>query len=101
MTVGVADRDGQTLPQVPSAADPTGQAGRAIAEEGLWATHLAMRAEGAPRSVSRRALSRALHISPCSVRSWARLGMVAVDSAVRPVVAGTETAGNSLAEECK
>lgn len=74
------------LPQVPAAraTDPTGQLGRAMAEEGLWATYLAMQAAGVPPHVSRRALSKAIHISPSSVRSWARLGMVTVDSAVHP-----------------
>lgn len=76
---------GQTLSRIPSAADPTGQAGRLLSEEALWASHLAMRAAGAPASISRRALCRAVHVSPASVRSWARLGMLVVDTAVRPV----------------
>lgn len=72
----------QTLPVCPKAFDPDGRAMRAAIEEELWASHLALRAAGEPDSVSRRALCKAVHLSPSSVRSWIRLGTVVADAAV-------------------
>lgn len=48
----------------------------------MFAAHLAMRTVGEAESLSRRALCAAVHLSPSSVRSWARLGAVVTDSAV-------------------
>lgn len=70
----------QMLPKRATASDGNGQLARSQAEEDLWAIHLALRAVGAPAPSSRRALSRAVHLSPSSTRSWARLGTVAADA---------------------
>ncbi|CAN0018429.1 unnamed protein product, partial [Laminaria digitata] len=70
----------QMLPKRPTASDGNGQLARSKAEEDLWATHLALGAAGAPTPSCRRALSKAVHLSPSSTRSWARLGAVAADA---------------------
>lgn len=64
------------------ASDRNGRAGRAAAEDGLWTSFLALRATGASNAESRRALCKSVHLSPSSVKSWARLGTVLADDAV-------------------
>ena len=96
------------LPKRPIAGDADGRHARSLAEEDLWAIHLALRAAGAPASLSRRALSKAVHLFPSSTRSWARLGAIAADSTalVEPPAespghaAPADTLGSKLAEGC-
>lgn len=96
------------LPKRPTASDGNGQLARSQAEEDLWASHLALRAAGAPSTLSRRALSKAVHLSPSSTRSWARLGAVAADATAltetsptgAPGPAPADTIGSKLAEAC-
>lgn len=71
----------QTIPRRPSASDPDGRVAMVDAEEDMWVTHLAMRTVGAPESLSRRALCKAVHLSPSSIQSWARLGANISDAA--------------------
>lgn len=73
----------QALPLSVKASDRNGRAGRATAEDGLWTSFLALRATGASNAESRRALCKSVHLSPSSVKSWARLGTVLADDAVR------------------
>eukprot|EP00903_Cladosiphon_okamuranus_P012909 g12052.t2 len=77
-----ASRALQALPKRPTASDADGRLSRQnAAEEDLWAIHLAMRATGAPDAACRRALSKAVHLSPSSISSWARLGAATADEA--------------------
>ncbi|CAB1097731.1 unnamed protein product [Ectocarpus sp. CCAP 1310/34] len=72
----------RTLPKRATSSDHGGSFARQhAAEEDLWAIHLAMRATGFPDSESRRALLKAVHLSPSSITSWARLGAATADSA--------------------
>lgn len=96
------------LPKRPIAGDVDGRLARSQAEEDLWATHLALRAAGAPASLSMRVLSKAVHLFPSSTRSWARLGAMAADSTalVEPPAASSshaapvDTLGSKLADAC-
>ncbi|CAM9704269.1 unnamed protein product [Scytosiphon promiscuus] len=98
----------QGLPKRPTAADSDGRLSRQhVAEEDLWAIHLAMRATDAPDVKSRRALSKAVHLSPSSISSWARLGAAAADSAAAVATTSTKSGddggtevSSKLAEDC-